>query len=84
MARTFDVTPAPEVYGELVGAGATWTVNPLNVVLARPQTRQADDGGMFTVTEILFVNTIGPQSSIVVSESPTRVKELLNDTLRGN
>jgi hypothetical protein len=33
-------------------------------------------------TEVLFVNTIGPQSSVVVVEPVSKVRELMDDALR--
>lgn len=35
------------------------------------------------VTELIFVNTVGAQSSLLVRESVQKVRELFNDSLRG-
>jgi hypothetical protein len=57
-----------------------------------PQLPEADTVGMYAgctekvkgeYTEILFVNTIGPQSSVVVKESVAKVRELIDAGLRG-
>lgn len=57
-----------------------------------PKLPEAETVGMYAgcvelvkgeYTEILFVNTIGPQSSIVVKESKAKVRELIDAGLRG-
>lgn len=72
MAFLFEVTPLLESGDE------KWYVNPLNVTIVRPV--KYDTGS--TATEIMFVNTVGPQSSIRVKDSMTRIYSQLNDALR--
>lgn len=58
-------------------------INPLNVTLIRPVV-VTHDGEMQDATEILFVNTMGPQSSLVVNTPLDKVRMHLNDALRGH
>lgn len=75
MPSTFEVTPMIRPYEK-------WNINPLNVVLVRPVLIREDDQEDRTGTQLLFVNTIGAESSVTALETPKKVRELIDAALR--